>query len=703
MAVLKTTDWHENMKRMNEFRHEKKFCDVCIIFDDHKIHAHKCILAAGSDYFKCLFGGSFQESATAEVDLSEIVTDKEHIEMVVNYLYVGEINVNRENLYEFIKLSSYLMISKLKHLLSNHMVESVCVENCLKYFLASIIHVLPEVEEKSFLVIKVRFHDHVIFQQDALDLQDTQILHFIEEGALRFCSVPNILRFLTNWLAKDTTDNIISVGNRVLDCCKLRQMELNSLSGHDAVAHCNDVRAAFDEITNKLQAANSPAAENFMDSMRNLMTHFPEIEKDDSAHTCRENLNQDPAAMNLDRIFQNDTERVVIAVRPRSSFKYFVTVFTAPPERCAEHDVYVYVPRLRSWFFLQTLEMTISYEINETDYWVYRYVPDQLLCLCPYSLYSYNLHNSIWTDLKPHDYWSTAMLIEDETFSSGFDHEFIFSADGESYFLKAVFQGTSEARQANCVCYHCYKMKPDGTWGFLFWTPAISTDRKQHYTFSRISSVSHEMLINVLKTSKCYRSGNRETVYELVWSLVVDLKAPRLTCTKVYPKQGHLSLHGQIDNFWRFNVLEGKDRFYIIMRVTENEGHLELKPKYQYVFHSNTLSAYNEEPVTVQDFGVDLKRDHYPFTYRAHAEDLVSRSMWIFGGNRAGANTLQEVKVDDTGKLTLRHHTPPPFECVNSLFAGTISSDILKKGKLVEKYVTNNEDEDVPPELEQYL
>ena len=49
-------------EKFNEFRQKGEFCDVEVECSNGTLHAHKCVLAAGSPYFKVLLKESKQST-----------------------------------------------------------------------------------------------------------------------------------------------------------------------------------------------------------------------------------------------------------------------------------------------------------------------------------------------------------------------------------------------------------------------------------------------------------------------------------------------------------------------------------------------------------------------------------------------------------------------------------------------------------------
>ena len=136
------------MGRLNNFREENSLCDVCIVVGCHELHAHKNVLAAGSDYFNSYFLGPLAEESTTEVNISFLTTETMEVEPVINFLYTGEIDIDFNNLESIVKISSFLLIKELRDFCSEFML-SKCntdnLDNFLRLYLIAVDYMIPEV------------------------------------------------------------------------------------------------------------------------------------------------------------------------------------------------------------------------------------------------------------------------------------------------------------------------------------------------------------------------------------------------------------------------------------------------------------------------------------------------------------------------------------------------------------------------------
>ena len=99
MVVIDTKDTHcpAIMEALNNLRKVNSYCDTNIVIGDHKLPAHKNVLIAGSDYFKSCFGGPFKD-VTSDIDLSFMTVSVTNVEEALNFLYTGQVDINKENI-----------------------------------------------------------------------------------------------------------------------------------------------------------------------------------------------------------------------------------------------------------------------------------------------------------------------------------------------------------------------------------------------------------------------------------------------------------------------------------------------------------------------------------------------------------------------------------------------------------------------------
>lgn len=74
---------------------EELFCDIKLQTDDgKKVYGHKVVLVSASPYFRAMFT-SFTESDKDLVNIKEL--DSNILQLLVDYIYTGEIIVTEQN------------------------------------------------------------------------------------------------------------------------------------------------------------------------------------------------------------------------------------------------------------------------------------------------------------------------------------------------------------------------------------------------------------------------------------------------------------------------------------------------------------------------------------------------------------------------------------------------------------------------------
>ncbi|XP_061614361.1 zinc finger and BTB domain-containing protein 14 isoform X2 [Phyllopteryx taeniolatus] len=88
---------HKNvfLKLLNEQRLEGEHCDIAVVVEDVKFRAHRCVLAACSNYFKKLFKKhEVDNSSVIEIDFIR----SDIFEEVLNYMYTAKISIKKRDI-----------------------------------------------------------------------------------------------------------------------------------------------------------------------------------------------------------------------------------------------------------------------------------------------------------------------------------------------------------------------------------------------------------------------------------------------------------------------------------------------------------------------------------------------------------------------------------------------------------------------------
>ena len=108
---LQWGDFQENiLSSISELREDTSLQDVTLVGNDHvQVQAHKFVLSASSNFFKTIFRNNTSKNLLLYLDSLDSV----EINLVMDYIYQGEVEVRHEHLDNFLALASKLKIQGL--------------------------------------------------------------------------------------------------------------------------------------------------------------------------------------------------------------------------------------------------------------------------------------------------------------------------------------------------------------------------------------------------------------------------------------------------------------------------------------------------------------------------------------------------------------------------------------------------------------
>ena len=197
----------DTIKALNELRSTYHDCTLAI--GDQTVNAHKNILVIKSDYFRALFVGPLAETDKSEVDLSAITDNIRALNSVVDWMYSGEIEIDETNLETLMKLSAYLLISKLQRNCEEFIVKSLHINSCIKFYFVCMKNGFSDLEDKIFRIVKSRFSDCLISTKELVKLEYSAIKSLFDKGAFEYCTIEQVLNFLLLWIDNNSSDEVL--------------------------------------------------------------------------------------------------------------------------------------------------------------------------------------------------------------------------------------------------------------------------------------------------------------------------------------------------------------------------------------------------------------------------------------------------------------------------------------------------------------
>lgn len=227
VEFTETTRGSELMAFFKKFREREKYCDVVLHVQGKEFYAHRAILAASSPYFDSIFltrsiHGSSKSKVTPAATLSgaakhwarcnkygpgiceSLVISCQNHEIFVallNYMYTGQIQLDKGNVGELMRLANHFLMNKLKSYCAQYLERFIDCENCLHMKEIGEKFNVPSLAKAATSFVQTHLAE-VINHEVMMDLSAKQVETFVIEKAW---SIPQdvAVKFMSRWVFHD--------------------------------------------------------------------------------------------------------------------------------------------------------------------------------------------------------------------------------------------------------------------------------------------------------------------------------------------------------------------------------------------------------------------------------------------------------------------------------------------------------------------
>eukprot|EP00102_Acyrthosiphon_pisum_P018905 XP_016656115.1 PREDICTED: kelch-like protein 2 isoform X2 [Acyrthosiphon pisum] len=174
-------------KVVQSLHKDKVFCDIRIETNDGTmLFGHKVVLGSASPYFCAMFT-SFEGSSNDLVHITEL--DSTALQLLVNYIYTGEITVTEEN----------VQLDYVKNVCTEFIQTQLDPSNCLGIKAFAILHNCTELLLSSEAYIKKQFLK-VVKCDEFLSLSSVEVIKLISCNDLFVPLEEKVFECVTNWV-----------------------------------------------------------------------------------------------------------------------------------------------------------------------------------------------------------------------------------------------------------------------------------------------------------------------------------------------------------------------------------------------------------------------------------------------------------------------------------------------------------------------
>lgn len=172
---------HAIMKTLNKFRKTETFCDVCLLVEDVEVVAHRNVLAASSPYFERLLDSTMKEREQYKIRLSGVKAKVLHD--LLDYIYVGDVTLSLDKVFDLIIAADYLMLTRLKRLAESYCLEDLNFSNCLSAWIFADRYQCPRLRIRAMELVLANFFN-VTNSREFLDLDVIYIVELLGSEGL---------------------------------------------------------------------------------------------------------------------------------------------------------------------------------------------------------------------------------------------------------------------------------------------------------------------------------------------------------------------------------------------------------------------------------------------------------------------------------------------------------------------------------------
>eukprot|EP00102_Acyrthosiphon_pisum_P023029 XP_016660239.1 PREDICTED: ring canal kelch homolog isoform X2 [Acyrthosiphon pisum] len=188
------------LEKLQSLRKNKVLCDIRLETDDGTIvFGHKNILVAASPYFCSMFS-TFNESDKDLVNMREF--DSDVLQLLVDYIYTGEIMVTSENVQVLLPAANILQLDYVKSACAKYLKTQLDPSNCIGIKAFADLHNCTKLMSSSEAFIHKQFLE-VVKCDEFLYLSVEKVIQLISCDDLAVPFEEKLFECVINWVKYD--------------------------------------------------------------------------------------------------------------------------------------------------------------------------------------------------------------------------------------------------------------------------------------------------------------------------------------------------------------------------------------------------------------------------------------------------------------------------------------------------------------------
>ena len=187
------THLHDGLESLWRSRSQ---ADVVVNVQDKNIPCHKAVLMAASPYFEAMFNAGMQEAISGEINFKDM--DANTFELVLEFIYLGNYNVTKENGFTMLEAASLLQIQPLFRRCESILSQDINLDTCLQTWRFASLHNSRKLKTCAFKVILNQFEEFSK-KDDFMTLTFDELYEIIQDDRLNVPTEEFVLKVALKW------------------------------------------------------------------------------------------------------------------------------------------------------------------------------------------------------------------------------------------------------------------------------------------------------------------------------------------------------------------------------------------------------------------------------------------------------------------------------------------------------------------------
>lgn len=174
MNFTETEHGNSMLEKLRSQREEGRFCDVTLYVEGKTFRAHRSVLASCSPYFDSIL----KMHRVVKERLTVTCQNSEVFQCLINYMYTGNVMIDRDNVTEMLRLANHFLVNKLKYHCEEYLGKNLDISNCLSVRNLAEKYNMTELAKHVTTFIQTNVQD-LTKQEEMLKFTSNQIQDFI--------------------------------------------------------------------------------------------------------------------------------------------------------------------------------------------------------------------------------------------------------------------------------------------------------------------------------------------------------------------------------------------------------------------------------------------------------------------------------------------------------------------------------------------